>query len=195
MNTLTAISVERLLALFLGLSNEHVVTLKRTYVAVITVWALSPSTAVVSFIKCTMTLWSTYVATLLALLIAIVSYTRIFRTLYYRRRRINEQYRLERQGQKSPLKLARYIKAVSSALRILVALVRCYLPYAAVTALWSILGLESVPLPVTLCKITLVNNNSSLSWKIKEVERKVQKKIGEILCRGELSVRPNKRAS
>lgn len=195
MNTLTAISVERLLALFLGLRYEHVVTLKRTYVAVITVWALSPSTAVVSFIKCTMTLWSTYVATLLALLIAIVSYTRIFRTLYYRRRRINEQYRLERQGQKSPLKLARYIKAVSSALRVLVALVRCYLPYAAVTALWSILGLESVPLPVTLCKITLGNNNSSLSWKIKEVKRKVQKKIGEILCRGELSVRPNKRAS
>ena len=173
MNTLTAISVERLLALFLGLRYEHVVTLRRTYVAVITVWALSPSTAVVSFIKCTMTLWSTYVATLLALLIAIVSYTRIFRTLYYRRRRINEQYRLERQGQKSPLKLARYIKAVNSALRVLVALVRCYLPYAAVTALWSILGLESVPLPVTLCKITLVNNNSSLSWKIKEVKRKV----------------------
>ena len=103
MNTLTAISVERLLALFLGLRYEHVVTLKRTYVAVITVWALSPSTAVVSFIKCTMTLWSTYVATLLALLIAIVSYTRIFRTLYYRRRRINEQYR--KTGPKESIKV------------------------------------------------------------------------------------------
>lgn len=122
MITLTAISVERLLALFLGLRYEHVVTLKRTYVAVTTVWDLSPSTAVVSFIKYTMTLWSTYMATLLALLIAIVSYTRIFRTLYYLRRRVNEQYRLERQSQKSPLKLARYRKAVSSSLRIQVAL-------------------------------------------------------------------------
>lgn len=43
--TVTAISVDRLLALLLGLRYKHVVTLKRTYVFVIIIWVVATVTA------------------------------------------------------------------------------------------------------------------------------------------------------
>ena len=55
--TITAISVDRLLALLLGLRYRQVVTLNRTYVIVITVWALSLVFSAMLFWKPLITTW------------------------------------------------------------------------------------------------------------------------------------------
>ena len=49
--TLAAISVDRLLALFLGLTYRQVVTLRRVYVVVIAVWVLSVGNATLALLN------------------------------------------------------------------------------------------------------------------------------------------------
>ena len=51
LGTLAAISVDRLLALFLGLTYRQVVTLRRVYVVVIAVWVLSAANATLALLN------------------------------------------------------------------------------------------------------------------------------------------------
>ena len=79
--TLTAISVDRLLALLLGLRYRQVVTLKRIYRIVVVFWVVSTAGA-------TTLLWNEHIKSLyvcvgvaLCLFTSIFSYTKIFLTL------------------------------------------------------------------------------------------------------------------
>ena len=56
--TLTAISVDRLLALLLGLQYRQVVTLKRTYVVVFTFWVVSTVFSTMQFWNFLITTWN-----------------------------------------------------------------------------------------------------------------------------------------
>ena len=81
LSTLTAISVDRLLALSLGLRYRQVVTLKRTHVIVIAIWVVQTVISMMSLmnvliaISCSITLAS------MCLVTSIFSYTKIFLTL------------------------------------------------------------------------------------------------------------------
>ena len=55
--TMTAISVDRLLALLLGLRYRHIVTLKRTYIVVVTFWVLSSVAALCYKLDPRITAW------------------------------------------------------------------------------------------------------------------------------------------
>ena len=133
--SLTAISVDRLLALLLGLRYRQVVTLKRMYRIVVVFWVVSTAGA-------TMLLWNKritlrYVCVVVALCVvtSTFSYTKIFLTL--RHNQIHAQVNVN-QGQPSQivqLNLARYKRTVSSALWVQLALVVCYLPTAVVQGL------------------------------------------------------------
>jgi len=81
--TLTAISVDRLLALLLGLRYRQVVTLKRTYVIVFTLWLFSAGLSATYFWNPSITLWCGIIGILLCLIISIFSYTKIFHTLHH----------------------------------------------------------------------------------------------------------------
>ncbi|CAH3193571.1 unnamed protein product [Porites evermanni] len=89
--TLTAISVDRLLALLLGLRYRQVVTVKKTYIAILAFWIVSvvgvpASTAIREYVH--------YAATALCLAITIVAYSKIFFRL--RHNQIHRIYRLTR---------------------------------------------------------------------------------------------------
>ena len=97
--TLAAISMDRLLALLLGLRYRQVVTLKRTYITVISVW-------VVSAIGCIMYLWNglvsssySYVILILSLIISIYFYTRIFLRLRHFQTQIQDNVQVNRTKQ------------------------------------------------------------------------------------------------
>ena len=55
--TLTAISVDRLLALLLGLRYKHIVTLKRTCMIIATFWLLSNALSAMSLVNPLMSCW------------------------------------------------------------------------------------------------------------------------------------------
>ena len=75
---LTAISVVRLLSLLLGLRYRHVITLRRTWVTVITICALSSLSSTIYFWNEQVTVWCGVISISLCLLISILSYTKIF---------------------------------------------------------------------------------------------------------------------
>ena len=130
--TLTAISFDRLLALKLALRYAQVVTLKRTYMVISTIWVMSVAVSLSYLVDRRITIWYSYIVVPLCLTISSVSYTKIFRALrWHQTRRVQQQQ--QQRSETAPLNIARYRKAVHSALWVQLALVVCYLPYGVVS--------------------------------------------------------------
>jgi len=89
--TLTAISVDRLLALLLGLRYRQVVTLKRTYVIIITFWIVSAALSAMKCCSVLITIWYSIIGTLVCLVTSIFSYTKVFFTLRHRQYQVPKQ--------------------------------------------------------------------------------------------------------
>ena len=188
--TLTAISVDRLLALSLGLRYRQIVTLKRTYVIVVTSWIVS-SVCSTAYVKSYLfTIRYSQVGIAIGLVTSIFSYTNIFINLRNRKHHIQVQDPVSQRGQPShtqQLNMARYRKAVSSALWLQLVLVLCYLPHGVVTALSSHVGLTPSLALIRQFTATLIYLNSSLNpilycWKIREVRQAVKDIIKQLIC-------------
>lgn len=181
--TLTAISVDRLLALLLKQSYRQVVTLRRTKVLVFNLWVLAAVATAMYFLNYDLALQGTIIVVSLYLATSIFSYVWIFFALRHHQSRV--QNVIQRQSsQTTPVNIARYKKAASSALWLQFVLVACYLPYGVVVAMWAHTGLPSVVFLVAQCTITLVYLNSSLNpliycWKIKELRQVVKQTVRE----------------
>ena len=87
--TLTAISVDRLLALLLGLRYRHVVTLRRVRVAVICFWFIGASVGSIRIWRTDITFMLASVFLTFSLVTSIVCYTRIH--LKLRHRQVRQQ--------------------------------------------------------------------------------------------------------
>ena len=155
--TLTAISVERLLALLLGLRYRQVVTLKRTHFIVIAFWVLPDGiTTIVLFCKYHISSMCGTIGTSLCLVTSIFSHTKIFFTL--RRHQNQVQDHVQPPNQTNQLNMARFRKAVSTALWLQFTLIVCYLPQ-----LVSVYLLTEPNIVAISYTITLVFLNSSLN--------------------------------
>ena len=185
--TITAISVDRLLALVLGLRYRQIVTLKRTYMIIVSFGAVSIVAAISYLINHQITYWYGNVVTLSCLLTSIICYTKIFLTLRRHQTQAQDHVLREQQSQTIPLNIARYRKAVSSTLWVQLTLVACYLPYCIMTALFSDRRLSPSSFLAWQFTVTLLYFNSSLNpflycWKIKEVKQAVKETIRQLLC-------------
>ncbi|XP_078351119.1 melanocyte-stimulating hormone receptor-like [Oculina patagonica] len=184
--TLTAISVDRLLALVLGMRYRQVVTLKRTYVVVVSFWLVSTVAASLYRINHLIAYWYANMTILLCLLTSIICYTKIFLTL----RHHQTQVQREQQSQAIPLNIARYRKAVFTALWLQLTLVVCYLPYGIMAALVTrrilsssnLFGLIALEFAVTLVYLNSSLNPLLYCWKISEVKHAVKQTIRDALC-------------
>ena len=181
LGTITAISIDRLLALLLGLRYKQTVTLKRTNIILAAIWVLSGVAAL-----CYIMLQITH-GVPSCLLISMVSYTKIFRTLINHQAQVQVHVQLQ-SSQPNSLNISRYRKAVYSALWVQLALVACYAP-------GTFLEIENVhnrtlsPQFVFSRGIgaTLLYFNSTLNpflyyWKISEVRHAVKQTIRQVLC-------------
>ena len=185
--TLTAISVDRLLALLLGLRYRQVVTLKRTYLAVAVFWVVSIVGTTMYFWNPLITSWYANIGMLPCLATSVFSYTKIFLTLRHNQNQVQNHASQGQPSQAIPLNIARYRKAVSSALWVQVTLVVCYLPYGIATALTPQRGLTFSIYLARIYTVSLVYLNSSLNpllycWKIREVRQVVKDTIRQIFC-------------
>jgi len=85
------------------------------------------------------------------------------------------------------LNIARYKKALSTAIWLQLTLVVCYLPFGVVTALQAKSGLSSSLFHAGIYTATLLFLNSSLSpilycWKLDEVRQAVKATIRQVFC-------------
>ena len=180
--TLTAISVDRLLALLLGLRYRQVVTLKRTCLIAISGWIVSIVGVSISFLNRLIYLLSLYIGTAFCLVTTICAYTKIFMSLRHNQIHGENHVVQGQSSQVNTLNKARYRKAVYSALWVQVTLVICYLPYSITVALTP---QGRLPLSTYLARQftgTLVFLNSSLNpflycWKITEVRQAVKETL------------------
>ena len=184
--TLTTTSVDRLLALLLGIRYRQVVTLKRTWVIVITLWVVSTAFSATLFWTNSLVFhWFAFIAILLCLVTAIFSYTKIFITLRHQQAQLHD--RAQQPNQTNQLNILRYKKAVSSAIWLQLTLVACYLPHCIVVGLWTHKGLSpTIFISLSYTRI-LVMLNSSLNpflycWKLDEVRKEVKNTIRRVLC-------------
>ncbi len=186
--TLTAISVDRLLALLLGIRYRQTVTLMRVKVFVIVFWLSSLAIATFFFLNFHVTISIICILMLLCVVISSICYTKIYHKLRHRQVQVksyNDQGRPSEGG--VSLNMSRYRRTVSSALWVQITLVVCYLPYAIV----AILGITRVRTELLdlawEAAISLVMLNSTLNpflycWKMKEVRQAVKNTIRKFCC-------------
>ena len=183
--TMTAISVDRLLALLLGLRYKQIVTLKRMYIIVTTFWVFNLVASSCAIFYRRVIFSYGYLVISFCLVISFASYTKIFCTLRYHQAQVRDQQQL---SQTNALNMARFRKAVYSALWVQLALVFCYAPINTMTIVTAHTKKYSLLLVVTLSvATTLLFFNSTLNpflycWKISEVRQAAKQTIKEALC-------------
>ena len=187
--TMTVLSLDRLLALLLGLRYRQVVTLKRTYATITLLWLVSTINATMYLLNPQITYLSANIGIALCLVTSILAYSRIFLTLRHNQIQVQGHVSQgqQRQSPAIPLNIARYRKAVSSVLWVQVTVVVCYLPYGIMEAVTL---QEDVSLPVYIASeytSALVYLNSSLNpllycWKIREVRQAVKNTLRLNCC-------------
>lgn len=191
--TSTAISVDRLLALVLGLVYRNVVTLRRVRVIVICIWLLS----------CMLGGWRcTTVAADLAKLVflvvvglcfitSIASYIKIYSLLYRHRRQVHGHFKRAQQqsNRTAQLNEARYKKTVSSIAWIQFTLILLFIPCIVVAILWINKIIPSGIPGAILFRVSfsVFYLNSSLNpilyvWKIREVKKIVKADLMKLKC-------------
>ena len=179
--TLTAVGVDRILALSLGLSYRQVVTLRRVYVVTVAVWLLGIGNAILAIMHPD----AAKVVLVLEITVCLITSFSCHITIFFRLR--HQQIQVHNNSphqeiQTIPLNLSQYRKTVSIAVLLLLTFVFCYLPYLLFVqfARREIENKQSPPFYFLLYStITLVFVNSSLNpilfcWKIKEVRHAVK---------------------
>ena len=179
--TLTAISVDRLLALLLGMRHRAILTVERTRILTATFWVISVASGSFSVTHTRISIWYAIILILSCSVISIASYTKIFRTLSH--------YQAEVQDQTTALNTERYRKVVSSALWVQLTLVVCYAPkliilvvkiYRKKTYSSHVLVINGITSILTYFNSTL--NPFLYCWKIKEVRQAVKQTVRQALC-------------
>ena len=185
--TLAAISVDRLLALSLGMKYKKTITLKRTRLVMISIWIFNISVnSLRRFWRYFLISRVTSAVIYSTLVISAFCYLKIYFKLRHHKKTMQEN---DRQGQQlnenfwnHPLNISRYRKTVSTALCVQLTMVACYLPYGIVVAMER--HSPSLNIAVRLA-ISLVFLNSSLNpilycWKIRGVKQAVKNVIRQL---------------
>ena len=185
--TATAISLDRLLALLLGLRYRQIVTLRRTYVIIVIFWIISSGASILFLLNRLITFWYVCIGTLVCLATSIASYTKIFLRLCHHQTQVQSHVQQEQPDQSNLLNIQRYRRTVFSALWVQCTLVVCYLPYGILRASVSYSKTSQSSVLLLDVAATLIYLNSSLNpilycWKISEVKQAVKNTIREALC-------------
>ena len=196
--TSAAISVDRLLALLLGLRYRHVVTLRRVRVLIACVWFIAVSNAslfcvarILSHDKLELaSLWTVRAFAIFSIIVSTFSYTKIFFTLRHQQAQVQDHVQPEQSSRvRSVLNIARYKKTVYSVAWIQFAMLACYGPYIVMAFLWQFgnVGYSTEVMIAGEVFYCLFFLNSSLNpvlycWRIKDIRQEVKNTIRKCLC-------------
>ena len=184
--TLTTISIDRVLALNLGLRYKNVVTLKRVRICVIIFWLFSVAVSMISLYYFRIYLVIICILLLLCIAIPIFCYSNIFVTLRFRETQVQKDINQEHNNDRRiTVNIARYRKTLSTAVWVQLALLICYLPFCIVLAVYAYTGKRSLAHNLGwAATLSFYYLNSSLNpilycWRIKEVRQAVKETVGQ----------------
>ena len=188
--TAATISIDRLLALILGLSYKLTVTVKRVRKVVIIVWLGSFSVGFPHWIDLRFIAYgSSFVVTLFSIFASAFSFTKI--VLKLRQQQAQVQQRVEPEqvnGGEIPLNIARYKKMVHSVAWLQMALIVCYMPFFsllffAIVTQRLIGGVFVYPSAITVVFLNSCINPILYCCRIREVKREVKNVLKQIYQR------------
>ena len=185
--TTAVISVDRLLAMLLGLRYKEIVTLRRTFIILAIVWVTCLVNGLFFLLNYSITFWYSLIGIPFCLLISISAYTKIFRALRHHQAQIQDHAQ-QQPSHPNAMNMARYRKAVYSALWVQLALVVCYIPLITLRIVISSTK-QSSNLSVIFLRIAIILAyfNSTLNpllycWKMSGVRRAVKQTIRQAFC-------------
>ena len=183
----TAISVDRLLALLMGLRYRHVVTSKRVFAVITCFWFIGVSCGGLYLWRNDIA-WSVAQALIIiSLVTSAFSYVKIYLKLYSQQRKLHiqrEEHHVHREQIKSG-RTERYKRIVASIWWVQLAMLACYIPFIIVASLRIHGGIDGHGLQMAWrVVVTFTYFNSSLNpvlycWKIAEVRQAVK----DAICR------------
>ena len=184
--TLSAVSVDRLLALTLRMRYRELVTVKRVRVVIVFIWLVSSANALLYLWDSFFYLIGCCIVILTAVCIATFCYTTIYVKLRHQKLQIQDHLDPGRRDVAGKFNINKYKKTVYSALWVHLTLVACSVPFVIVTAAKTIHGINPSLFVAEAFAATLVYLNSSLNpilycWKIKEVREAVKETLKQ--CR------------
>ena len=187
MFTVTAIRVDRLLALMLELRYRRIVTFKSVRVFVSVFWLASTAAAMMFFYDRAVAISITSMALILTSCASIFCYMKIYVTLRHHRSKV-QIYSSQRKpdGREFSLNMARFRKTVSSAFWVQITLLLCSIPYAITVTIFAVTRSVTPSLGYTWhIALSLFYFNSTLNpflycWKIKEVRQAVKGRIRKL---------------
>ena len=184
LSTVTAISLDRLLALLLRFRYRQLVTLKKAYLIVTALWIVPAVCTTMHVWNSQVTTWYSSILTSLCLVLSTASFAKIFHALRHQQIHVQNQFHQGQSSDANLLNMARYRKAVSSALWVQLALVICYLPINIAEG-FAIHGLSPSVVIAKEFTATLVYLNSTLNpilycWKMNEIRQAVKGIIEEL---------------
>ncbi|XP_067050207.1 melanocyte-stimulating hormone receptor-like [Acropora muricata] len=173
LTTAAAISVDRLLALLLGLRYRHIVTLRRVRCLVVCLFA-------------------GFVVVITSLFLSVFSYSKIFLKLRQHQAQVRQQHVGQEQappasGGGIPMNIERYKKIVYTIAWVQLALVLCYFLMFIFLGLAMATNWYRKVSIFYVCASTVVYFNSTLNpilfcWKIPEVRQAVKTTVKQIGC-------------
>ena len=180
--TLTFISIDRLLALSLGVRYKQTVTIGRVRASVIFGWVFNIANGLLSFLMETRFVFNIVcVASIsLGVIISSICYIKIYYILHVKQSQVHGISSHIQQSESFPLHIERYKKTVSNALWVHFTLLACYVPFGVVSGVKAITG-DILPVAEGFTA-TLILFNSSLNpvlycWRIREVRKAVKQTI------------------
>ena len=149
---------------------------------------LSIAGASTLFLNLRITSWCLFIVTALCLVTTIFAYAKIFVTLRHNQIHVQNHVAQGQPSQAFPLNIARYRKAVYSALWVQGTLGICYLPHVIVVPLTPHRAMSLSLYRAIQFTATLVCSNSSFNpllycWKIREVRQAVKVTLRQLFCR------------
>ena len=187
--TLTAISMDRLLAVFWGLRYRQEVTLRRVWVIAVTIWFLHIEHAVILHYNPLYGLRILSVEVILCIIISACCYMKIYRILHHHQAQVQQHvHQGQPNGEQISLNIARYRRSVSSMIWVQISLLACYLPFGVVAGLSVTTSIYTPPLQFIIdVTLTLIMFNSTLNpflycWKMQEMKQAVKNTIRQLSC-------------
>ena len=189
MLTITAISVDRLLAVTLGLRYRQVVTVWRTRILLVSFWTISMAFGMMFFHYFDVTLYLTVVIISSCILISTFCYVKICYALRHHQVTVQPP---AHQGEKrrqtvNQLNVMRFRKTVISALWVQATFLMCFLPLTIIMILVISSFRTATAFFIRDLATSLLFFNSSLNpfiycWKIKHMRQAVRGTVKRCLC-------------
>ena len=189
--TLTAISLDRFIAIHLHLRYSEIVTVKRVTVIVIVAWfALIPSATSIFWAGYTLVDYLSIVVIFLCLFITTLCYCMIYRVVRRHQAHISAQMQVQvAQQEQNSLDMPQFKKSFVNMLLIYCVFLFCFLPYLVVMFVISTTGRTIFRQSVYEVVFSFVFINSTLNpilycWRFKQIRAAVVKTTKTIFTKG-----------